>query len=578
MVPMIKREEALHESLKYRVYDNVNNKVPSPSFETWVNEFLELLIPDDRAGAGVPLSSEEVIAEMDKPTQVLAIARIIETMDMKPKARIAGFLKKEPCNKPGRIISSYPDARFLVQLSQFTLALRNNVLHKQVWFSPGRTPKQIARQVCNYVRSLTCDPIEGDYSSFDGTVSPWLQHQVINAAYLRYFGGNPELRKLLNYLVSCPAKAKRFDFAYEAGPGIKSGSPTTCDGNTILNAFLMYCAVRRADPYLEPHEAYRFIGLAFGDDSVFSQRYASAFNWVAKAVGMKLKIVKYNPEQGLTYLARVFPLPGESTTSFQDPIRTMRKLHLTSRNRNVPLADAAMDRVEGYLVTDSRTPIISEYCRKVIESYAGDASDDRHLRADRNVDKPYYSLKADNSEIWPQLPEDDAAVMEVLSCRMGIAKAQVEAIQGHIAGLVHINDLRTANITCEQYADVYAETVMPDGVVLTSDGDRTTIKDGNKHAEPSTSSHKPVQPARPESNRQAARGVGNAKPYVPKGRGVRPGIPNPGWRRGQPNNRSRVAPSYWRRYPTSDQCHPAAVRKAPLPGRSGPTDAPSRDA
>jgi hypothetical protein len=113
----------------------------------------------------------------------------------------------------------------------------------------------------------------------------------------------------------------------------------------MLNGFLMYCAVRKTYPELSPAQAMDQIGLAFGDDSVFSAKYSRNFQKVAKDVGMDLKAVKYDPEQGLTYLARVFVNPYETNTTMQDPVRTLRKLHLTARNATVPLPDAALDRV-----------------------------------------------------------------------------------------------------------------------------------------------------------------------------------------------------------------------------------------
>ena len=134
------------------------------------------------------------------------------------------------------------------------------------WFCPGLTPSQISDRVQEYCAGVEF-PLEGDFSNFDGSVSAWCQRHVMNAVYHRYFGYDPDLVSYTDMLISCPARAKRFGFRYEAGFGVKSGSPTTCDLNTVLNAFIQYAAVRMTMTELPPADAYRLIGLAFGDAS-----------------------------------------------------------------------------------------------------------------------------------------------------------------------------------------------------------------------------------------------------------------------------------------------------------------------
>nr|QYF49972.1 MAG: hypothetical protein [Nansha Islands sediment noda-like virus 2] len=421
-VPAIKRWESLSKSIDQRVTFQVNTNHPPAIFQRWAQEFLSILIPE--SNVGVPYSWDSTIEKLDKPSQVLAAKRVLETLDAKPRELIEGFIKNEPTHKASRIISSFPDARYLIALSRYTLAMRDEVLHSEEnkhWFMPGKDPVEIANSVCEYVASVI-EPAEGDYSNFDGTVSAWLQRNVINAAYLRWthHSFRDELLPLLEMLITCPARAKRFGFRYEAGPGIKSGSPTTCDGNSVLNGFLMYAAIRRECPDLTPQGAYAYIGLAFGDDSLFDAQFKKAWNWVVNKVGMKLKVERYDEELGITFLARVFPDPLKTTSSFQDPLRTLRKLHLTSRNPTVPLADAAVDRCSGYLVTDKMTPVVSAYCHAMLRRYGPDASSlsKRLARADNNMDKPYWVF---GDKSWPQKPEDVECIAKVMANRMGIS-------------------------------------------------------------------------------------------------------------------------------------------------------------
>nr|QYF49970.1 MAG: RNA-dependent RNA polymerase [Sichuan mountain noda-like virus 2] len=433
LMPMIKRWEVLSSSLDQRVTFVKNSKQPKQRIAQYANEFVALVVPD--ANVGVPYDLEDVVIMLDKPSQVLAIKQIWETNDMRVRKLIEAFVKNEATNKDGRIISAFPDARFLLKFSSFTLAFRDHVLHAEHnkhWFCPGGTPNDIAKKVVDYVRSVE-EPLEGDFSNFDGTVSVWCQRHVMNAVYMRWFGENymRDLQGYTSMLISCPARAKRFGFKYDAGCGVKSGSPTTCDLNTVLNGFMQYAAVRMTLPELTKDEAFRSIGLAFGDDSLFEQRFQKSFGKVAEDLGMSLKLERYKPEQGLTFLARVYPDPYKTMTTFQDPLRTWRKLHLTSRDPNVPLGSAALDRVEGYLVTDSLSPLTSNYCRFIVRNYAeiSESVVERSVRKSHNVEKPYWLT---TGGAWPQNIEDVELMLSVTANRTGISVEDLRLMQDKI--------------------------------------------------------------------------------------------------------------------------------------------------
>nr|QYF49954.1 MAG: hypothetical protein [Guangxi noda-like virus] len=462
-VPLIKRMEAVCQSIEHRVTFHLNEKVPGERVQQYARDFVEMVVI--HAGQAHPYSVEETAGFLDKPTQVAAIQRIWDTLDANIKNQIECFIKNEPTMKPNRIISGFADARFLLQLSQFTLKMRDDILHNLDWFMPGRKPGEIAQAVQDYCLGVK-RPVEGDYSNFDGTVSAWLQRNVINACYLRYFRQEykSELNKMLDVLVSCPAKTKRFGLRYEAGPGIKSGSPTTCDGNSLLNGFLMYAALRRSMPHATSAECFGMIGLAFGDDSLFDSQFVDGWNSIVKEVGMKIKTEKYDPAIGVTFLARVYIDPINTLTTFQDPLRTMRKLNITSRVLTVPLADAAVDRVEGYLAIDRRTPIISNYCQAVLRTYGPLASsyEKRQARADRVSDRPYWLYENDS---WPQDEADDDLMLTVFSARMGLAPEVVREYMAHIDGLASVLDIAPIQIPNDCLELPYVGAADPSGHV-----------------------------------------------------------------------------------------------------------------
>ncbi|AAO60068.1 RNA-dependent RNA polymerase [Macrobrachium rosenbergii nodavirus] len=425
LCPQLKRWEVLSNSLEHRVTMVANNKVPTPRIARFAEEYVRLVVPE--ANVGVPYSLEDARKELDKPTQVNAVNQIWETVDMEVRRLIEAFVKNEPTNKSGRIISSFADSRFLLKFSTYTLAFRDEVLHAEHnrhWFCPGLTPNEIADKVCDYVRGVAT-PAEGDFSNFDGRVSAWCQENVMNAVYHRWFNRkfSKELQKYTSMLVSCPARAKRFGFQYEPGVGVKSGSPTTCDLNSVLNNFTQYAAVRLTKPDLSPQEAFEQTGLSFGDDSLFDKQYQLRWNYVVEQLGMELKVEPFDPSNGVTFLARVFPDPYSTNTSFQDPLRTWRKLNMTSRTC-VPVESAALDRVSGYLVTDKYSPVTSEYCHMIERCYMNTAESvtRRRQRKDCDREKPYWLV---SGGAWPQREGDYELMMRVTAARTGFEESKL---------------------------------------------------------------------------------------------------------------------------------------------------------
>lgn len=460
LLPMIKRWECLSDSLEKRVAFVRNDNEPARKYNSLAEEFVRLVVPIPDIGH--PIALEVAAEELSKPSQVLAVANIWETVDMEHRRLIEAFVKNEPTMKNGRIISSFADARFLLKFSAYTLNFRDRVLHadwNRHWFCPGLTPSQISEKVVGYVGDVH-SPCEGDYSNLDGSISLWLQRRVMNAVYLRYY--HPDHRKELtsytDMMINCPARAKRFGFRYDAGVGVKSGSPTTCDLNTVVNAFVMYCAVRRVFPELSPAEAYQHIGLAFGDDSLFDAAFASSWNKVANDLGLTLKVEKFQADKGLVFLARVYPNPWVTNTSFQDPLRTWRKLHLTTRDPTVPIADAACDRLEGYLTTDKLTPITSEFASAMLRYYLPKTTRQRSCRKDRLREVPYWLTQGG---AWPQNPNDRWLMVNCIAARLQLPVEDIRAFQCRLAELV--DPWAVPNMDRTDLAVPYVNTIDAEG-------------------------------------------------------------------------------------------------------------------
>nr|UQB76085.1 RNA-dependent RNA polymerase [Flumine nodavirus 14] len=437
LMPMIKRWETMSESIERRVTFVANDKKPSDRIASIAAEFVELL--NGGIKDLVPLSIEETIERLDKPSQQLQLRAVFETLDVKPRELIASFNKNEPGMKSSRIISGFPDILFILKVSRYTLAYSDNVLkadHNKHWYYPGLNPTQIADQVCNFVSDCDGQVIETDFSNLDGRVSGWMQRSLAQRAMIQAFlpEHRDEIKSFMDVIINCPAQAKRFGFRYEPGVGVKSGSPTTTPHNTIYNAGVEYTALKFTYPTADKNDLYQLIGPKCGDDGLARAEIRQTINRAAKAYGLELKVERYDPEQGLCFLSRVFIDPLNTNTTIQDPLRTLRKLHLTTRDPTIPIADAACDRVEGYLCTDFHTPLISDYCKMVLRLYEPKASSDdvRGKRRSRNKEKPYW-LTCDGS--WPQCPDEAPMMKQIIINRTGIDSDDVERLIGRFTAM-----------------------------------------------------------------------------------------------------------------------------------------------
>ena len=79
--------------------------------------------------------------------------------------------------KPGRNISMMPTAH-VVELSQFTLAMKNEILKYCDWYGPGLNPRRTAAAI-ETLRMISTRLAVKDFSSFDATVSQGLFEKLV---------------------------------------------------------------------------------------------------------------------------------------------------------------------------------------------------------------------------------------------------------------------------------------------------------------------------------------------------------------------------------------------------------------
>lgn len=408
-----------------------NRVVPHYKFEEYAQEFVALVVPEP--GIGIPISYADVIEEQDGPFQRARNHQEEPMTDLIPEVKIKAFQKREfyPEMKDPRNISQVPTGHTLA-LSGYTYAFKREVLKEQDWYQPGRTPREIAERMAEFVAPHSC-VAETDFSRFDGTVSRWLRTNVEFACYLRWVKPCHK-RDLHEMLVSeLDAKGKtQHGVNYEADGSRLSGSPLTTDGNSIINAYSMYCSLREHG-YLQK-EALKYIGMIFGDDNVTLD--IPTIEPTCAGLGLKVKVKRIKSGNSVGYLGRIFVDPWTTVTSVQDPVRTLGKINVTLAPAHIPLEVAARAKMQGYLVSDAHTPLIGVWARCMFEAFDTEhvrlqaASLSKQQQAEMVKDLPY----AGRNGSWPQDPAERDIMETVVSERTGVPVVDIRHFEEMIIG------------------------------------------------------------------------------------------------------------------------------------------------
>jgi len=344
--------------------DKPRNDVKMPlRYEHYSNEFAKLMIPVPHQGR--PISMEEVIKLQNKPMQRARIREVDHILGPEPSNKLKSFVKSEAYSAPNdpRVITTNA-AALTTRMSAFTYAAKEDFLKKLDFYGPCKTPADVHDRM-----KMIGDTgfIISDYNRFDGSISRDLQFEVVNKIYNRWLnlGRDRDEWNAMFHQVFIQRAYTRHGFSYDPGFGTRSGSPVTTDGNTMINAFISYSALREIG--FNPDEAWSRLGLYVGDDGLNQNipGLVESLNGVVNDLGLKIEMVQTTPDESITFAGRTFPRPLTSNTSHQDIERTLPKLHVSS-NKCVKPEEAAYNRAAGYYVTDKETPLIGTWARKVL--------------------------------------------------------------------------------------------------------------------------------------------------------------------------------------------------------------------
>jgi len=407
-------------AVKGRVTKYCNTVIPSKQYKNYAAEFVRLLVPLEETV--VPFDHSVIIEIQNKPTQKARTKLVFDTLGTEANNALKSFIKGEgyeSMNDPRVITQMKPE--LTINMSRFTYAFKYQILKSQSWYAPGKTPVDI----CNRINAISRQGlIDTDYSRFDGSISNFLQYKVVLPSYMRAIVSTERASFLK--LFDSVFKQKGVTeggLIYDTCYGTRSGSPITTDGNTMINAYIGYCALR--DIGAKPDDAWSRLGIYGGDDGLTSREpyVAASIEKVAGDLGLSVKMCEHETDAPVPFLGRIFPRPMTSISSHQDITRTLPKLHL-SFNKNVSLNQAAYNKAFGYMATDAKTPILREWANVVMKSSG--CTKVVNARADEEY-------KATLS--WPQEDEDliGESVARQLNCtipELTIKCNQISVVDG----------------------------------------------------------------------------------------------------------------------------------------------------
>lgn len=444
--------------------DKVRNEKEPPVFiKHYANEFVQLVVPEKLAGTGAPKTVAEVVEHQNKPAQRARFNMIAATLSTADSNKLKSFVKVEPyasINDPRNITTMSPETTTL--LSGYTLAMKEQVLKKHEWFGAGLTPAEQVerlRKLAQRNKNWLCT----DYSRLDGSVSKFLQTCIVMAVYLRW-AAQPHRGDLRSALLKVFVQ-KGFTshgVPFKPGYGTRSGSPQTTDGNTLICAFVVYVAYRMMGR--TPKEAWDSLGLYYGDDgaSAADEGLAEALEKAAELLGLKLKCDMVERGKPVPYLGRFFVDPCTSEDSFQDPVRTLSKIHTTASRELTP-AQAMVNKALGYLATDSKTPVIGAWARQILRITG--LTEMAHATHEEE-----YKL----SNAWPQ--NDPVAIREAMAEVTGWdvgVLIEMDEILGEVDALDRFPVLVETKLEVKIEAVVDGEVVTPPPAQhVTSDDER----------------------------------------------------------------------------------------------------------
>jgi len=391
-----------------RIENPTNNLDPDPQYHEYRDEFFNLIINSTDIKHLNPIDVSDVFKLQTSSTQRnRQEISLHDTYIVPENVKNRAFQKNEAYTKTSapRNISTSPQPQ-LVNLMRFAQPVKENILKKLHFYMPGKSAKQIAKEVCMYVRK-NGTVVETDFSRYDGSLSHFLR-MLERDIYLYYYRDSNQKDDFIKLLKNDRKvmSTTQHGLTYSSGYGRMSGSAITTEGNTLISAFIDYCALRETGFTIE--ESFAKIGPKYGDDglSVATQQFESATMSLGLVCTAELK----NKGEPVKFLSRVFPKPLVTFDSFYDPAR-FAKIHTTTSN--YPDDIALKDKCTGLFCTDKETPLIKGF---LLRHYDPEHKLSKHNREEK------WKIKTGS---WPQGNQCYNFALEYISSYFGVDPCEI---------------------------------------------------------------------------------------------------------------------------------------------------------
>jgi len=340
-------------------------------------------------------------------------------------------------------------------------SLKKKLREKFTWFMPCRTPTNTTYLIHKFC-SERDRVIETDYSKFDGSLSRFLRIEVEQKIMKRAFNNDRALEALLKRDLQLPASTTS-RVRYQTGYARNSGSQSTTIGNTLINAFVAYCALRLTQS--QPSKAMQNIGPKFGDDGIDAITPAHMLK-VAKDLGLSVKIQERNTDDFVTFCGRYYIMPKTHQHSIFNVAKALASLPIAFGADKNQRLNHLKAKITGYLAMDPETPLLSHYARQLLKIYKLD-----NVKADfgRDLNTKY---KAEQGP-WPR--QNDAAVIDKESIVIaGMLNLQPQDLQPIIEAIT----------SCNQPGDIGKVVQLPPQAIVEPSSHVYAVPSGRRRSGP----------------------------------------------------------------------------------------------
>jgi len=351
--------------------DTINRRIAVPRSDyvgdettvAYAHEFLQHVCGEVKLN---PCDMDRVEKQMDRPSQKSNRRSVDTIMDIIPKSVKQLFTKREPVpiGNPARNICTVSPQR-LYRAARFTLTASDH-MQSFVWWVWGAGSGETARK---YQRSCSTNNKmqESDFSKFDASLGPfwlWFNRQFMYRLFPDHVAEIDELLADSEWQTVMTTLRQRFDY----GCGRFSGVNETALFNTLDQAFVQYTSFRRFGLTVEG-ALKRLDESLFGGDDGIVPYIGQDLPASAAVFGMKVTYRVFENDSPCRFLGRIYFNGSASADSVQDIADWLANLHLVSCAGNISTAQALVNTATGLWVTDSKTPLIREFCMSVFRAY-----------------------------------------------------------------------------------------------------------------------------------------------------------------------------------------------------------------